>query len=104
MSHSPPFYRHGSIEIFDPRALVSLEQWFLIFLCEPGFFFSLQIDPSAVEAHLPGVVDRLEAALAKLEQDGNDQDSWDQVSNTFQFLADSAREGTFATSIEGRAG
>lgn len=50
------------------------------------------------------MVDRLEAALAKLEQDGNDQDSWDQVSNTFQFLADSAREGTFVTSIDGRAG
>ncbi|KAG0071835.1 hypothetical protein BGZ90_012113, partial [Linnemannia elongata] len=61
-------------------------------------------NPSAVEAHLPGVVDRLEAALAKLEQDGNDQDSWDQVSNTFQFLADSAREEKARTPIgESRA-
>jgi hypothetical protein len=45
----------------------------------------------------------LEAALAKLEQDGDDQDSWDQVSNAFQFLADSAREGTttfFASSMD----
>src|SRR5689334_9740617 len=85
------FYRYKSIEIFDPRAHVSMEEWFLILFCEPFF----RIDPSAVEAQLPGVVDRLEAALAKLEQDGNDQDSWDQVSNSFQFLADSAREGTF---------
>lgn len=62
-----------------------------------SYFVNLffRIDPSAVEAQLPGVVDRLEAALAKLEQDGNDQDSWDQISNSFQFLADSAREGTF---------
>lgn len=49
------------------------------------------------------MVDRLEAALAKLEQDGDDQDSWDQVSNAFQFLADSAREGTtFFCDINGR--
>ncbi|KAG0270767.1 hypothetical protein BGZ95_001553 [Linnemannia exigua] len=55
--------------------------------------------PSTVEAHIPAVVERLEAALAKLGEDGNDQDSWDEVSNAFQFLADSAREEKARTPI-----
>ncbi|KAG0372335.1 hypothetical protein BGX24_000387 [Mortierella sp. AD032] len=60
--------------------------------------------PSAVEAHIPAVIERLEAALTKLGQDGNDQESWDQVSNAFQFLADSAREEKARTPIgESRA-
>ncbi|KAF9930635.1 hypothetical protein FBU30_000261 [Linnemannia zychae] len=56
-------------------------------------------NPSAVEAHISKVIDQLEEALAKLEQDGDDQDCWDQVSNAFQFLADSAREEKARTPI-----
>ncbi|KAF9998350.1 hypothetical protein BGZ80_000351 [Entomortierella chlamydospora] len=44
-------------------------------------------------------VEVLEAAKTQLEQDANSQDAWDKVANTFQSIADAAREEAARTPI-----
>ncbi|KAF8938754.1 hypothetical protein BGZ58_000204, partial [Dissophora ornata] len=56
-------------------------------------------DPSSIESQIPLQIQKLEAAKAKLQQDENSQETWDEVSNTFQFFADAAREEKTRTPI-----
>ncbi|KAG0221435.1 hypothetical protein BGX31_009839, partial [Mortierella sp. GBA43] len=56
-------------------------------------------DPSSIESQIPGLIEKLQAAKVTLEQDGNSQVTWDEVANTFQSLADAAREEKARTPI-----
>ncbi|KAF9949058.1 hypothetical protein BGZ72_009084 [Mortierella alpina] len=56
-------------------------------------------DSSAFEAEIPRLVASLEAARTKLQQDDSAQETWDDVSNTFQVFADAAREELVRTPI-----
>ncbi|KAG0196717.1 hypothetical protein BGX28_009836 [Mortierella sp. GBA30] len=53
---------------------------------------AISSDPSVFETHIPRLIESLEAAKTKLQQDKDSQETWDNVSNTLQVFADSARE------------
>ncbi|KAI1317497.1 hypothetical protein EDD11_008304 [Mortierella claussenii] len=56
-------------------------------------------DPSATDAQILQHVQKLEAAKAKLEQEHSSQETWDEVANSFQYFADTAREEKARTPI-----